>query len=264
MEEDNEMLRDMEMVSDLERNMMNLIQSQEISPEIMRVVRETYGKVEDIFRKYNSNPQNALDYAMENSAYIKQTVKRVHHKNMQEKLQGVKLLCKGIEKSLEDKQENQDERVKGYIGQIASSNNLQDGERINENIEEWIKDSLSRANRILASRGASQRTIDAQTDEVRNLIRRTSPRNRDRIVEALKEGDVQLLNSLLQRYEDYENEVKSDKMKKQDRSEFVNELKEGAPTPEEQADVARKREENIENGEAKLQEPKSPSEMFIE
>lgn len=53
-------------------------------------------------------------------------------------------------------------------------------------------------------------------------------------------------------------------MKKQDRSEFVNELKEGAPTPEEQADAARKREENIENGEAKLQEPKSPSEMFIE
>lgn len=261
MEENNEILRDMEMVSDLERDMMNLIQSQEVSPEIMGVVKETYRKVEDIFRKYNSNPQNALDYAMESSAYVKQTAKRVHHKSMEEKLQGIKLLCKGIERSLEDKQENQGERVKGYIGKIAGSNNLKDAERINENIEEWIKDSLSRANRILYSRGASQRTIDDQTDEVRNLIRRTSPRNRDRIIDALKEGDAQLLNSLLQRYENYENEVKSNKMKQQERSEFVNELKEGAPTPEEQANAAREREEIVQT---KAQERETIPEIVIE
>lgn len=246
MEERNEVLKQEEMVTELQRDMTSMIQRRELPPEVMQVLKETYKRIEEIVTRYNSNPQNTLDYVMSNMAHVKQSAKRIHHKAIEEKSQGIQLLCKGIKSSLENKLENQSQIVKGHIENIASSRGSNNAEKINDNIEEWIRDSAQRANRILASRGADRRTIEAQNDEFRMMIRRMSSRNIDRLNEALINDDKQVLSELLQRYEEYEDEVKINETRNSDRGDFVNELKEGAPTPEQQADFANKRREDEE------------------
>lgn len=263
----------LELLEDMERKMLRIISEKEVPDGIKNTIREVYQELENIIRKYNNRPDNALEYMYKNFEYLENVLLKVNEEKINEQVQGVINVCRDMERKTVENEEDKNED-KEHLSEVIYRGNTRQTIVIIENLCDYIKDTLNRANYILSVNGYYDRDIENQTYEVRQLINQVETgRIDENIEEELNGQDKIVLAEILKQYEEYQEQVRIlDERKQEEKQEtaakdlneiaeeiFRKSLQEGAPSQEEQRKTS---EEFVKRQEEKEQEEKDTNKIL--
>ena len=229
-----------ELLEDMKKNMLTLVGSSDVPIEVKNKLQNWCNELRDIVSRYNSNPQNILEYIDMNYMYIENMLKNVNNEKINSIADGLIYKCRNMEKRVNENEEENHEQDKAQFREIVGGKNIRITNTIIETFHNYIRDIASRAAKILECRGYSDNTIYEQRSEINQLLRYIeSSKSQEDILQQLEMSDRKLLDKVLEQYENYRQSMKSVEKKEQEEKStkeklFRNELQDGAPDLEEQ------------------------------
>lgn len=242
----------MEAYEGLRRNMMYVIENRGNMPaDIMNLAIEMCERLEEQYDQVGCNNSSIRDYIQGNlnelMAKLQQIGSTMRKENQYDEVQA---FLQKVEKDFEEKvddeeQKSKDNNNKDIIGEICSNGqNNRMTPIITDEIQSTLKDIQSRQNKILATRGYSDRQIEAINDEVLYFIRNSKLKNEEQIYEALQGDDQELRKQLISVYDQYMDERQNGEKTNQ---EMFRESLDAGISLEEQSDNAKAFIENEDN-----------------
>lgn len=225
-----------ELLEDMKNNMLTLVGRSEIPTEVKKRLENYCNMLKEIVSKYNSHPENILEYIDMNYGNVESVLESVNDEKINEITGGIMHKCRDMEQKLmENEEENSAHNIENFR-EIIEGKNSNATNVILESVSDYIKDVSSRAARILEYRGYSDYTIEEQGNEINQLIATIkSLKNQENIFKELEESDKDLLHKVLNLYENYQHSLENNDRSTKERS-FREELRNGAPNLEEQKD----------------------------
>ena len=227
-----------ELLEDMKNNMLALVGLSEIPTEVKDKLQKWCNELKNIVSKYNSNPENILEYIDINYGYIETMLNKVNDEKIDLIANDIMYKYRNMEYKLNEKENP--EQDKAEFREIIGGKNMKMTNTIIETFHDYIRDVANRAANILDCRGYSENTIDEQRSAINQLLKYIeSVKNQEDILQQLEISDRKLLNKVLEQYESYRQSLKIEEKREQEEKTikektFREELKNGAPDLEEQ------------------------------
>lgn len=223
-----------ELLEDMKNNMLTLVGMSEIPTEVKKRLENYSNMLKEIVSKYNSHPENILEYIDMNYGYVESMLERVNDEKINEIASGIMHKCMNMEQRLmENEEENSAHNIEDFRD-IIDSKNSNTTDVIIESFSDYIRDVSSRASKMLEYREYSDYTIEEQANEINQLLATVkSLKSQESIFKELEESDKNLVNKVMSLYENYQHSLENNDKSTKERS-FREELRNDAPNLEEQ------------------------------
>ena len=251
-----------ELLEDMENDMLTLVGRSEIPTEVKKILENYCNKLREIVSKYNSHPENILEYIDMNYGYIESILKKVNNEKINMIASDVMHKCRVMEQKLIENEEEKTEQNIEDFRNIICGKNIKTTDAILESVSDYIKDVANKAANILEHRGYSDYIIDKQGNEINQLLAKIqSLKNQEDIFQNLEKSDKDLLDKVLKQYENYQqnfkNKTSNEKNNESNKGKsFREELRNGVPDLEEQKDNSinfiKEQEEKNQNQDKKI------------
>lgn len=227
-----------ELLEDMKNNILTLVSMSEIPIEVKKILEKYCNKLKEIVSKYNSNPENILEYVDLNYGYVENMLNEVNDEKINMIAGDIMHKCRNMEQRLMEHEEENSERNIEEFKEIIGGANSNTTNTIIESTSDYIKDVANRAANILEHRGYSDYIIEKQGNEINQLlVTIQSLKSQENIFKELEESDKDLLNKVLNLYENYQQDIENeDNSVKGKEKLFREELRKGVPNLEEQKD----------------------------
>lgn len=216
----------MEYFEEFKRNIMNIFNNgkEDTAEEILRTVQSMLRDVEQIYNDMGCNNSTIQEYIDSQVKELKVQLNNILNNKVQnEQIEQVQTILSRMEKDIENEEENQG-RNKEEIFEINSDNNRMTQE-IMQSINDVIRDIQSRQNRILDANGFSYQRIEDIEQEVLWMVKRSEDGKQDEIYDILKNDDKKLQEIILQKYDEYINDLKIQEKRQEHKDSFKDEIK---------------------------------------
>ena len=262
----------LELLEDMKRKMLKTIERREVPDEVRRSIKKAYIELEQIIRRYNNKSNSAVEYMEGNLEYVEHMLSKVNEEKINNQADGIMYICRDMQRKTEENIEENGNKDKEHFTEAIINGNTRPTIKIVQELSDSIRDVLNKANRLLDAHGYPDRDIENQTYEIRQLINKIESRTSNKIQQELDNQDKKLLGTILEQYEEYQEQIKTIERREKDKEDdgeskdldeivediFRKSLQEGAPSQEEQKknseEFVRKQEEkkNEEKDEKKV------------
>lgn len=240
----------MELLEDLKKKMLLYLDSKEcLSDEIMKIVEGAFIRLKEVYMQSHCDYEPTIKYLNGNLMTAKSIlINKIGKEHKEEILKNVMSIYQMIEKDFEEsklnkekreankesdkedleeqEQENKKMRIhKENISQIKV-NNIKETYDIMSILEDSLKDTQSRQNKILDSRGYNQNAIEEIQYKALSTIRYYINSNEKNINAILEQHDQEIKEQLLELYESFFIEKIRNEKKKRESRHDNNEFRE--------------------------------------
>lgn len=213
-----------EKIEELKRRMLStMVYRDDIPEEVISIIRTMFNSLANKYEEMNCNSLAIQEY-IEGSfdEVIAYATNNIGKTRKEGQMQEVLYFVKGIQKEAEAVIEEENNNTKKYepkIQQMEMGTYKASG-KIVEAVEDALKSVQQRQNGILSSRGDSDDRIEQVYVETHDFINYLVRKNEERIFEAIQRDDNSAKQQLIDAYEDYLVQTRSEEKESSKREEF--------------------------------------------
>lgn len=262
-------MKEFEIVEELRRKLIARILYREDKPEdIVNIIREEFKGLQDKYEELCGRNPSISEYIEGKGREVEAYAVEQNKKKKDLQLEDINYITAVINRNADEIKDKEEEKLQDDKNRKFVENILRNNSAVSKDFLQVFEDSLNNvrvmANRNLGYRQFASKRVEDINEQIKYYIRNMKSRNEIKICEAFQNSDKELVNDLLEIYDEYMKE--KEKTKNTQREKFTKTIDAGISLQEQKEkteQILKDSEDNTEEGKNNKEVQVLPTDIII-